>query len=40
MAMGVKPFKADALPWRKRAIDVFNPDWRDQRQDFDGGFGR
>ncbi|MEK7081624.1 MAG: MYG1 family protein [Patescibacteria group bacterium] len=35
----LKPFKADALPYSvKRAIDVFNPDWRDQRQDFDGWF--
>ncbi len=35
----LKPFKADALPYTiKRAIDIFNPDWRDERQDFDGWF--
>ncbi|TSC67453.1 MAG: metal-dependent protein hydrolase [Parcubacteria group bacterium Gr01-1014_73] len=35
----LKPFKADALPYSvKRAIDVFNPDWCDERQDFDGWF--
>lgn len=35
----LQPFKADALPYTiKRAIDIFNPDWRDERQDFDGWF--
>lgn len=35
----LKPFKAEALPYTiKRAIDIFNPDWRDERQDFDGWF--
>ncbi|OHA26024.1 MAG: hypothetical protein A3D52_01395 [Candidatus Taylorbacteria bacterium RIFCSPHIGHO2_02_FULL_44_36] len=35
----LKPFKSDVLPYTiKRAIDVFNPDWRDERQDFDGWF--
>ena len=35
----LKPFKADVLPYSvKRAIDVFNPDWRDQRPDFDNWF--
>lgn len=35
----MKPFKADVLPYSvKRAIDVFNPDWRAERQDFDHWF--
>lgn len=35
----MKPFKADVLPYSiKRAIDVFNPDWRNDRQDFDHWF--
>ena len=35
----MKPFKADVLPYSiKRAVDVFNPDWRDERQDFDDWF--
>lgn len=35
----LKPFRADVLPYTvKRAIDTFNPNWRDERQDFDGWF--
>lgn len=35
----LKPFTAQTLPYTiDKATDIFNPDWRDERQDFDGWF--
>ena len=35
----LKPFVADTLPYTiDKAVDIFNPSWRDEQRDFDGWF--
>ncbi|MFA6273148.1 MAG: MYG1 family protein [Candidatus Paceibacterota bacterium] len=35
----LKPFVAETLPYTiDKAVDIFNPSWRDEKRDFDGWF--